>query len=248
MTIAYLTGIYMKHLLLLFGLLLPFLAYAQQDDTCYGSFELFGAGGFGSDHGPGLSSRSHQPATNYRLGFGASFRLGKRTLLRTTAQFNTYGVADRDPALRYGTQHDGMGGIDPTLPAGEIRDGDDRLTSRHFFAELGVSVRYYPRMRSRVRLFGELGVLAAKYGTTQTKYSRDDNRNITQMEPGFRELSPVGRLGLGADLPISPQIALYSMVSTQHHLRSLQDLSVRRVQPWQLDLEFGVRVFVQARR
>ncbi|MEM9260334.1 MAG: hypothetical protein AAGA62_11860, partial [Bacteroidota bacterium] len=178
-------------------LLLTSSLFAQ----CYGSFEAYISGGTSGirnnwgDIVPGENIKE-RPIGVARFGFGASFVVGPRMLLRTSIQFSQYGERTvlKEEEIRWGNQHDGMGGFDLTIPP-EIT-GDIKLTSRLTYFEGVVALRYHFPARSAWQPFVEGGVAIGAYGTTSTT-SNIENQT-SRREDIIRSLAPIPRIGFGA--------------------------------------------------
>jgi hypothetical protein len=234
-------SIIMKDLTLCFCFL-PILLGAQ----CYGSFEIFGGAGVSGT--PSTSSelvKKSGPIFVNRFGFGASILVGQRTLLRTSMQFSQYGerlqVAADD--LVWGNQHDGNGGVDPSLPSGEIAR-DLRIRNRHMNVEGVIALRYEIPARGLWRPFAEGGFGVSKYGGTGTKVVGTETTRSYDSVNSFRNTTVVGRLGGGFDYNFNESVGIYAMPVLQYHLLSMNRKGLTKVNPWQATIEIGVRVFV----
>lgn len=218
---------------------------------CYGSFEAYVAGGVSAINnnlgGITPSSRTKwRPITATRFGFGASFVVAPRMLLRTSIQFSQYGERTilKGDSLRWGTQHDGTGGFDPTLLP-EV-SGDIKLTSRLTYFEGVVALRYHFPARSTWQPFVEGGVAIGTYGTT-TNTSNIENQRSSRREEVVRSVAPIPRVGFGADYPFNDYFGVYAMGVFQYHVLSIIKQRGWAVHPWQASLEAGVRVFMDPR-
>lgn len=235
----------MKPLLALL-FLFPVLLTAQ----CYGSFEVFyGAGVSGTTNYNSSELTDNPPVFVNRFGFGASFAIGQRTLLRTSFQFNQYGSrASIDGSdLRWGTQSDGMGGIDPTLPSGEPFTKFD-ITNKHLYAEGMLALRYEFRTRNRLRPFVEGGLAIGKYGTTSSVTDNGEDVSVlVRQQRVSRSIVPIGRIGAGLNYNFNYNVGVYAMPVLQYQLQSQLKEEFRNSRSWQTTLEIGVRVFVDPR-
>lgn len=231
----------MKYLTLCFYFL-PLLLGAQ----CYGSFEIFGGTGISGTAAPASESMTKSaPIFANRFGFGASVLVGRRTLLRTSMQFSQYGerlrVADDD--LVWGNQHDGSGGLDPSLPSGETGN-DLRIRNLHLNVEGIIALRHEIPARGLWRPFVEGGFGIGQYGGTGTKVVGTETTRSYDSVNSFRNTTVIGRLGGGFDYNFNESVGIYAMPVLQYHLRSMNQRGLSRVNPWQATIEVGVRVFV----
>lgn len=231
----------MKHLFFCFCFL-PVLLGAQ----CYGSFEIFGGTGVSgtANYGSESTAKSGLVIAS-RFGFGASILVGQRTLLRTSMQFSQYGERLRVAAddLVWGTQHDGNGGVDTSLPSGEPAS-DLRIRNRHLNVEGIVALRHEIPARGLWRPFVEGGIGLGQYGGTGTKVDGIETTRSYDAINSFRNTTIVGRLGGGFDYNFNESVGMYVMPVLQYHLRSMNGRGLTNVYPWQVTIEVGVRVFV----
>ena len=224
-------------------LLLLTTASLAAQKTCHGSFELFGAGGV-SNHAPYTSGEEPgQLLGVLRAGFGASYKVGDRLLLRTTFQFSQYGNRNATPSpLRWGSQHDGRGGFDPSLPSGEAFRG---TPDRHHFISGIIALRYeFLRRRSPWVPFVEAGAGLARYGTT-THPGTDATGNERYRH--FINTTPVVRLAAGYNYRLNQHFAFYGSPVLHYITSDLNEEGGRAVRPWQGTLEVGVRIYVDPR-
>lgn len=235
----------MMRLTLTILLLYPLLLAAQ----CFGSFETFAAAGFsGTSSTLSTSENNFTPTPVVRFGFGASFAVGKRLFLRTGVQLSQYGDNGRtsDNDLRWGTQHDGVGGFDPNAPSGEPGGSSDRFT-RHHYIEGILALRYELKSRGKLRPFVEGGMTIGAYTVTSFEGAEGDETGHGRIN-NFRSVSPTARLGFGLNYHLSDKVGFYAMPVGQYHLRSLdQSSGSLNLRSWQATLEVGVRVFVDPR-
>ena len=225
-------------------LLYPLLLAAQ----CFASFETFAAAGIsGTPANFTAAGTSLRPVRAVRFGFGAGFALSDRVFLRTAVQLSQYGdrfSSDGD-GLRWGTQHDGLGGFDPDAPSGEIDVASSELTSRHYYVEGLLAVRYLLRPRGRVRPFVEGGLALSGYSATKLTTSEDE-WEYTRLN-GFRSGTTVARVGGGTDVRLNKSFSFYAMPVFQYHLSSLNEAGQSLTRAWQGTVEIGLRVFVDPR-
>lgn len=240
----------MKYLFCCF-LLAPFLLNAQ----CYGSFEVFGAAGLSNvpttfADGPDITDA---PAFANRFGFGASFRIGQRTYLRTSVQFSQYGSQNTTSELRWGTQHNGNGGFDPNISAPDGSPGSILIRDKHLYIEGALTLRYQFKTWSKWQPFVEGGLAAGKYGTTSIFVRTVDldgestEARVSRANSNLRSVALIGRLGAGTNYNFNERVGVYGMLVGQRHFTDLTVPNTTRAFPWQATLEVGVRVFVDPR-
>ena len=231
--------------------LLPVCLFGQ----CYGSFEIFGAAGLSNVQRVGEFTLPDDPTFVNRFGFGASFRVGERTYLRTSAQFSQYGSqrSSSSLALRWGTQHDGDGGFDPNAPVPTDLPGSIFWREQHLYVEGALTFRYQFKTWSNWQPFLEGGAAVGKYGTTASltrTFALDGaptETRASRTEENYRSVALIGRVGAGTNYNFNERIGLYAMVVGQRHLTDLARPNTIKLFPWQATLEVGVRVFVDPR-
>jgi hypothetical protein len=242
----------MKYLLYCF-FLLPFCLGAQ----CYGSFEVFGAAGLSNvpiSFTEDLLEIKYDPTTVSRFGFGASFRVGERTYLRTSIQFSQYGSQRVTSELRWGTSHDGNGGFDPNAPIPEGFPGSIFSREKHLYVEGALTFRYQFQTWSNWQPFVEGGMGVGKYGTTMNlargydlSGNLESEARTSEAIENFRSIALIGRVGAGTNYNFNERVGIYGMVVGQRHLTDLIKPNTARAFPWQATLEIGVRVFMDPR-
>lgn len=237
----------MKCLLFCF-FLLPFCLAAQ----CYGSFEIFGAAGLSNVSQVGAETLKGDPVFVNRFGFGASFRVGQRTYLRTSMQFSQYGSEHRTSELRWGTQHDGNGngGFDPDASVPDNSPASIGFRQHHMYVEGGLAFRYQFKTWSNWQPFVEGGFALGKYGTTLNVVNEVDlsgqssETRTSRADENYRSVALIGRMGAGTNYNFNERVGLYAMVVGQRHLTDFAQPNTIKMFPWQATLEVGVRVFV----
>ncbi len=238
----------MKYLIGCFLFLPAFLA-AQ----CYGSFEVFGAAGLSNVQRVGEFALQDDPVFVNRFGFGASFRIGERTYLRTSAQFSEYGSQLTSSNLRWGTQHNGNGGFDPEITPPEDLPVSLQFQDYHLYVEGMLALRYQFKTWSNWQPFVEGGFAVGKYGTTTSVHRETDLAGQTTesrtswADNNYRPVALIGRFGAGTNYNFNERVGLYAMVVGQRHLNDFARPNTIKLFPWQATLEVGVRVFVDPR-
>jgi hypothetical protein len=232
-------------------LLLPVCLLGQ----CYGSFEVFGAAGFSNvparfTQAPSITT---DPTFVNRFGFGASFRVGQRTYLRTSAQFSQYGSQRNFSELRWGTQHDGNGGFDHNTPVPADLPGSIFSREKHLYVEGALTFRYQFKTWSNWQPFVEGGAVFGKYGTTAS-FARTVALDGSSMESSasrsdenYRSVAISGRFGAGTNYNFNERVGLYGMLVGQRHLTDFARPNTVKMFPWQATVEVGLRVFVDPR-
>lgn len=221
-------------------LLYPLLLAAQ----CFGSFETFAAAGFsGMNYSPKTDGPAYQPVSVVRAGFGASFAVGRQLLLRTGLQLSQYGDNRKFDGLRWGSQTNGSGGFDPTIPS-PVGQGVWR-PNRYLYFEGLLALRYEFRSRRKLRPFVEGGMALGSYVTNI--YQNFEGERDTYVRDNTRKISSVVRLGGGVNYLLNDNLGVYAMPVGQYTLSSLNADGPSTVRAWQVTLEVGVRVFVDPR-
>ncbi len=229
--------------------LLPVYLFGQ----CYGSFEVFGAAGLSNVQRVGEFALQDDPVFANRFGFGASFRVGQRTYLRTSMQFSQYGSQKTTSELRWGTQHDGNGGFDPNASAPEGAPGSIGFREHHMYVEGALSLRYQFKTWSNWQPFIEGGMAVGKYGTTMSVVNTislqgdSSETRTSKAEGNYRSVALIGRFGAGTNYNFNERVGIYGMLVGQRHLMDLARPETIKLFPWQATLEVGVRVFVDPR-
>lgn len=236
----------MRYLLVFF--IFPVFLSAQPSN----SLDIFGAQGVSYEPNSFLRSldleSNYSPINVSRLGFGASFKLGQRTYLRTSIQLSQYGYRWKSNEIRWGTQHDGDGGFDPNLDPD--LPGSIEITHRDYYAEGIVTGGYQFSTRSNWKPFAEIGlglggylISGSRFVTNDFLGDVDDSLQFERIEV-YHSLAYLVRAGLGTDYTFNDRVGVYGMAVFQRHLRTINSRGTARIYPWQASLELGVRLFV----
>ncbi len=194
--------------LLLFALL-PFLSFSQN-----GKFMEFHAT-------PNYSYRtnsitSDQGRVGYNFGLALSGPLkSERLHWLAGMQFSTFGSKYNSGPLRWGTQHDGEGGFDPSIPSG-TNVTEVKLRQIDFFLEIPLGVRYF-LSQGKVKFFVQPSISPALFLTERTDadytyFDRPNQQNSTSgKNNGLRTLNLHAALGAGIEFPLSKKLSLQLM-------------------------------------
>lgn len=198
----------MKNLTLFLFALLPAFAFSQTQKF----MELYAT--------PNYSYRtnsitSDQGRVGYNFGLALSGPL-KTDRLHWIAglQFSTFGSKNKSDGLRWGTQHNGEGGFDPSLPGESVTRVSFR--NAYFYFEMPLGVRYF-LTQGKVKFFVQPTANPALFLTQRTdaEYSysdRPDEQNTTTGNSGnFRTLNLHAALGAGIEFPLSDKLSLQFM-------------------------------------
>ncbi len=188
-------------------LLMPFLTFSQEKATLLG-FEA------GTNHSSLTNklSNSLEGAIGFQLGFKALLPIkSEKVYFISGIQVSDFGSRYASGSLRWGSQHDGMGGFDETL---EGASNDRFIIRTHsFFIDIPVGIRYYFKDKNwRWFIQPSLDFNLYSFNASQSKFtvggqviSRDSyfGRN-----PGVRAFNGTGTLGIGFERKIKDSMLL----------------------------------------
>lgn len=160
-------------------------------------------------------------------------------------RFMTYGDKSNSGGLRWGSQHNGQGGFDPSLPSLETISKVDYRYSQYYL-EAPVAFRYY-FFDGKMRLFvqGSAGPsvyltyrnarnLELKDGTSQSFVQTGNDGNI-------RRLNAVAGLSLGMELPMSSKLSVNLNPQAQTQLLSIASNSTTGAKWYAYGIRAGLR-------
>ena len=226
----------MKYALILY-FLVPFTAFAQGGRQA--SFELAFGAGIGGIIGMDRNERA-DAGTDIAgaVGFGMSFALNDRWLVRGSWRFSEYveSFALPDEVSPPSQEFPLMPDLRPTR---QNFEDADRISHRLLYLEYELALRYYLTPDRRLRPFTEGGLSGGNY--RGTFFGGDLWNWDLKSEPQYRSFSPIVKAGVGLDWRIVEEVRVFSLVAGHFHGRSITDPARARLQPWKVDLELGVR-------
>ncbi len=124
-----------------------------------------------------LRAENESPAVGYQAEVYYRHPVGDRISLGLGVRYDhrPYNLSDKDEELRWGSQHDGDGGFDPSLPPGEQTD-NFRLTTYSNFVGLPLFMNYTLTRDGAVQPFIRLSAIPAYHLTTTHGPSEVQNR------------------------------------------------------------------------
>ena len=165
-----------------------------------------------------------------------SRRLGERYGLRTGLRLTVLGYRTKVSGLRWGEQHDGSGGFDPTLDPSDplATDGFTRRTDRTFGSRT-----WGPYL--------EAGLLPGAYLTTRTRV--DDGTQVDvyyfdEAQDAVRRFQLSAALSLGVARPLSERYDVFVQVNGRYQITALAKGPIKE-RLYAVGLELGVRRGIQ---
>jgi len=158
---------------------------------------------------------------NWRIGFNYNKRVSQHLFLKGGIRFASVGYhGKKETGLRYGSEHDGMGGWtpDPTLVH------ERQFTYDYWFIELPVVGRYEFNAK-KISPFVELGFAPTYYLTTRIHEQTDlgDEKYFWDgdVTANFNKLHIVGIFSIGFNYTASEKIQLFAQPTFRYHLTKL---------------------------
>ena len=188
----------MKKMIPLFLLFLPFLAFGQTN------FEIYGTSQFSKITEPVLE---HNGRVTFGGGMAVSGKFSHENLWWVGGvQLSTFGDKQENNELRWGSQHDGEGGYDPTIESGSNISGV-KFEHTQLFLEMPLGVRYV-FLDKNVKLFFQPSLAPSLYLTTRHRqtytYKDGEKEKSTRTEHfDFRTINLNMGLGFGLQIPVS---------------------------------------------
>jgi len=187
-----------------------------------------------------LSSVEDEEAKfNWR--FGANYRKGysEKNYLKLGARISSLGYKRNYDGLRFGSQHDGMGGFDPDLDPDAPNDA--KVYTNYLFFELPISFGVIQR-KDKFSFFAEAGVSPNIYLTTRTKTIFDaDPSTDSQRDPNVRSANISALLAVGVSYHINDNFSIFGQPSFRYHFTTLVKDTVLKEYLYSYGVEFGLR-------
>ncbi len=177
---------------------------------------------------------------NWRIGANYSKGLTENNYLKFGLRLSSVGYkVTNSNDLRWGSQHDGMGGFDPNL------DPDAPSELSHYvdnlFIELPVSFGIAKSV-NKISFYGELGLSPNIYLTSRIKQTTDNDSSASlQSNPSTRSLHLSGLLSAGVAYQINEGFSIFGQPSFRYHLTSLGKESFINEHLYSYGIEFGIR-------
>ncbi|MCF8243541.1 MAG: outer membrane beta-barrel protein [Saprospiraceae bacterium] len=160
-------------------------------------------------------------------------------------RFMAYGDKSKSGGLRWGSQHDGMGGFDPNAPSLENVSGFESK-SNLFYVEVPVAYRLY-LLNGRTRLFVQANAGPSIYLTYRnantTSYGDGTSQTYVQTgyDDNFRKLNAVAGLSMGIEIPVSDKLGIQLQPHGQMQLLSIASNSETGAKWYAFGLRTGLR-------
>ena len=185
------------------------------------------------------------PSTTFAAGFTVGKKINQRFTLLGGLSFTSLGDSYYANQLRWGSQHDGEGGFDPTIPTGEDIQSV-KLNYNYFFVNARIGLNTYlnkGRFRVFVYPFMESNIYLTNNRQMEVEHidgsieNRPTEKNITT---DFRTLNFSAGLGLGLEAALSSRVQLYLMPNTSYMLRGMSKSAPDGARYWNLGGTLGV--------
>ncbi len=174
----------------------------------------------------GRNGREHGKLSAY-LGLHYTRQLTPRVRLRTGLRFSALGYRMEANNLRWGSQHDGNGGFDPTLP-GDL-PGDISVQTDVIFLELPLLLQHTFDTGPWTP-YVEAGLLPGAYLMTRSRSEDDSRKAVTYFDEtasSVNRLHPGATLAFGTDYALSDRFDLFVEYAVRYQLTPLADAPIR---------------------
>ena len=176
-----------------------------------------------------------------------SRRLGERYGLRTGLRLTVLGYRTKVSGLRWGEQHDGSGGFDPTLDPSDPL-GTDGFTRRTDRILLEVPLLWQQTFGSRTwEPYLEAGLLPGAYLTTRTRVedgTQVDVYYFDEAQDAVRRFQLSAALSLGVARPLSERHDVFVQVNGRYQITALAKGPIKE-RLFAVGIELGVRRGIQ---
>ncbi len=173
-----------------------------------------------------------QPRFSYSVALHAARELHPRWALFTGFGYANTGDRSESDQFRWGAQHDGMGGFDPTAPS-NAPFSQATFISVFEYLEWPVGLRYFPVKGEKIRVFLTAGA-ATRLFLSQSNVRKTDSADGASASTGesgvdYDTFSPGLLAGAGLEARLSSRFAIVLEPRAQYHFirGDWQDVRVR---------------------
>ena len=186
-------------------------------------------------------NENEESRQNWNITIAYNRALSKNLFFKTGLKYNSYTYYTlKLTGLQWPTQHDGMGGFDPTSA---LEANDLYYSDAHRFIGIPLFFRYQLNNR-KLHPFVELGTSFNYYLTTTTTREGGVNNELNSSESSHRDdytsLNLFGHISLGANYNCTESIQVYGQVACSRQLNSLTDTPFRE-HLYDYSIQLGIR-------
>ena len=178
---------------------------------------------------------------NTHFSISYSQRLKEKIWIKLGLGFSSQGYkTSKDENIRPGSQHDGMGGFDPTLPS-EFRSIQFKFNYQ--FLEIPVALRYEFSQKKWSPFF-ELGLTTSYYLQSVTKIILDDKKSSSEKfrdEDYINQIQLAPTLAFGITYSINEKWQTFISPNFRFYLTKTADAPVKQ-HLWSAGLALGMRM------
>lgn len=179
--------------------------------------------------------------SNWRFGFNYNKRLTNKLFLKTGLRLASIGYkGEEQTGLRWGSDHDGMGGFspspDPTIPR------EVQIIDNYIFLEVPIMARWEWGAK-KWTTFMETGLSPHIYLTNRNRIITDISNEIewSAVKPdGFNKIQFVASLSFGTNYQLNDTLQFFAQPVARYHItqQGKGDVNERL---WSVGLEVGIR-------
>lgn len=183
-------------------------------------------------------------AISYNFGVGYNFLTEKEWNWTIGLRFADFATKYSNNNLRWGTQHNGQGGSDPTLPSGEGITGIT-FKNHYYFLEMPIGIKYR-LLNKKIKLFVEPTVNPTIFLTHRNDIAKKYEENPDELEissdgySSIRKFNFFGEIGMGVEAPLGERLALLIRPSARVQLFSAAKDSVSKSKFYSMGVKLGV--------
>ena len=161
---------------------------------------------------------------SWRFGANYNKKITNKLFLKTGLRLASVGYKGlNNTDLRWGSQHDGMGGFDPSLPSNE--PSEVQFTYNFWFIDIPIAVRYEVNQK-KFSPFFELGVSPSIYITTRTRQETNldtSTSSFDETRTSFNRLNLVGFASVGFNYNLCEKLQIFAQPIFRYHLTSSRE-------------------------
>ncbi len=229
----------MKYLSLSLFLALPLLVFSQGNTA----IEVITGAHF-SDFTQKLSDTKGRICYDFGMAMALPTKHSRKEWL-LGLRFMTYGDKSESGGLRWGSQHNGQGGFDPSLPSLEDISKIEYKSSQYYL-ETPIAFRYY-FFDGKIRLFAQASAGPSVYLTYRNarEIELNDGSSQASVQTGYdgniRKLNAFAGLSLGSEMPLSSKLSAQLNPQAQTQLFSIASNSTTGAKWYAFGIRAGLR-------
>jgi len=179
---------------------------------------------------------------NWRVGVNYNKKLTKSIFLKTGLRLASKGYkGETQGGLRWGSQHDGMGGFDPDADP-ESGFEEVQINTNYWFLSIPIAARFEFNEK-KWSPFVEVGLVPSIYLVTRNQQIAEEESStmsFNEIPAGLNRIHFVGFASFGLNYTLNEKLQLFGQPSFRYHITTLADAPLDE-HLYSVGIELGVR-------